>query len=98
MFSLRVGTDPNLTLKTRRGTGYGKIPSLQDIWYRGMFGHQGWCAVLQDWLNPHREDGDYVPAGFKPCGARTVGVKEHPIGLGLSAEDRTAWVALLRTF
>jgi hypothetical protein len=31
-----VGTDPNLTLKTRRG----------------MFGHSGWCATLEDWFDP----------------------------------------------
>src|SRR5690348_9358852 len=26
-----VGTDPNLTLKTRRGTGYYKVPSLRRV-------------------------------------------------------------------
>ena len=30
-----VGTDPKLALKTRRGTGYYKVPSLKGLWYRG---------------------------------------------------------------
>lgn len=40
---ISVGTDPNLTLKTRRGTGYYKVSSLKGVWYRSMFGHNGWC-------------------------------------------------------
>jgi hypothetical protein len=39
-----VRTDPDLTMKTRRGTGYYKVPSLRGVWYRSMFGHSGWCA------------------------------------------------------
>ena len=38
---ISVGTDNNLTLKTRRGTGYYKVPSLKGVWYRGMFPHDG---------------------------------------------------------
>ncbi len=34
-----VGTDPFLALKTRRGTGYYKVPSLKGVWYRGPFEH-----------------------------------------------------------
>ena len=30
-----VGTDTELTMRTRRGTGYYKIPSLRGVWYRG---------------------------------------------------------------
>ena len=28
-----VGTDPDLALRTRRGTGYYKVPSLTGVWY-----------------------------------------------------------------
>ena len=28
-----VGTDPSLALKTRRGTGYYKVPSLKGLWH-----------------------------------------------------------------
>src|SRR5262249_41546650 len=31
IMSLSVGTDPRLTLKTRRGTGYYKVPSLKGV-------------------------------------------------------------------
>jgi len=94
---ISVGTDPNLALKTRRGTGYYKVPSLQGVWYRGMFGHSGWCATLEDWFDPRRTRDDYVPTGFKPYGAKTYAVKGHPFGLNLSASDRRALIAFLKT-
>jgi hypothetical protein len=92
-----VGTDRNLTMKTRRGTGYYKVPSLKGVWYRGMFGHGGWCATLEDWFDPRRTRDDYVPTGFMPYGGKTYAVKGHPFGLELSAEDRKALVAFLKT-
>lgn len=97
VFSISVGTDSDLTLKTRRGTGYYKVPSLRGVRYRGMFGHDGWGARREDWLNPHREDDDRVPTGSKPYGGKTFGVTGHPFGLSLSARDRTALIAFLGT-
>jgi hypothetical protein len=97
IFPVSVGTDPNLTMKTRRGTGYYKVPSLKGMWYRGMFGHGGWCATLEDWFDPNRLRDDYVPTGFKPYGAKTFAVKGHPFGLDLSVEDRQALIAFLKT-
>jgi hypothetical protein len=97
ILAVSVGTNPDLTMKTRRGTGYYKIPSLKGVWYRGMFGHDGWCVTLEDWFNPRRESDDYVPTGFKPYGARTFAVKGHPFGLDLSEEDRRALIAFLKT-
>jgi len=94
---ISVGTDPNLTLKTRRGTGYYKVPSLKGVWYRSMFGHSGWCATLEDWFDPRRTRDDYIPTGFKPYGAKTYAVKGHPFGLDLSAEDKKALIAFLKT-
>lgn len=94
---ISVGTDPNLTLKTRRGTGYYKVPSLKGVWYRGMFGHSGWCATLEDWFDPRRTRDDYVPTGFKPYGAESYAVKGHAFGLDLSAENKKALMAFLRT-
>ncbi len=92
-----VATDPNLALRTRRGTGYYKVPSIRGVWYRGMFGHSGWCATLEDWFDPNRVRDDYVPTGFKPYGATSFAVKGHPFGLDLSAEDRSALIAFLKT-
>jgi hypothetical protein len=92
-----VGTNPDLTLRTRRGTGFYKVPSIKGVWYRGMFGHNGWCATLEDWFDPKRVREDYVPTGFKPYGVKMFAVKGHVFGLDLSAADRRALIAFLRT-
>ena len=69
-----VGTDPTLALKTRRGTGYYKVPSLKGVWYRGPFEHSGSVATLEDWFDAKRLDDDYVPTGFKGAGTKTRAV------------------------
>ena len=94
---MSVGTDPDLALKTRRGTGYYKVPSLKGVWYRSMFGHSGWCATLEDWFDPRRLRDDYIPTGFKPHDAATYAVKGHPYGLSLSLNDKNALIAFLKT-
>jgi hypothetical protein len=93
----RVGTDPALTMTTRRGTGYYKIPSLKGVWYRGPFEHNGSVATLEDWFNPARLKDDYVPTGFVGFGVKSRAVKGHPFGLNLSAGDRAALIAFLKT-
>jgi hypothetical protein len=92
-----VGTDPELTMNTRRGTGYYKVPSLRGVWYRGPFEHMGSVATLEDWFDPRRLRDDYVPTGFKGHQVRTRAVKGHEFGLALSSEDKTALIAFLRT-
>jgi hypothetical protein len=92
-----VGTDPNLALKTRRGTGYYKVPSLKGVWYRGPFEHSGSVATLEDWFDPKRLRDDYVPTGFVGYGVKTRAVKGHEFGLQLSAEDKRALIAFLKT-
>jgi hypothetical protein len=94
---ISVSTDPNLALKTRRGTGYYKVPSLKGVWYRSMFEHNGSCATLEDWFDAHRLRDDYVPTGFKGYGVKTRAVKGHEFGLDLSVEDKKALIAFLRT-
>ena len=90
-----LGTDPNLTLRTRRGTGYYKIPSLKGLWYRGPFEHNGSVATLEDWFNPARLRDDYEPTGFRGNGVKTRAVKGHEFGLHLSEIDRRALIAFL---
>lgn len=90
-----VGTDPFLATKTRRGTGYYKVPSLKGLWYRGPLQHNGAAATLKDWFDPHRLDLDYVPTGFG--GEKTGPVKGHPFGLDLSPSDRDALIKFLLT-
>ncbi|HEX5733796.1 MAG TPA: hypothetical protein VF131_13250 [Blastocatellia bacterium] len=92
-----VGTDAQLALKTRRGTGYYKVPSLRGVWYRGPFEHNGSVMTLEEWFDPKRLNDDYVPAGFKGYGVKTRAVKGHEFGLNLSGEDKKALIAFLKT-
>jgi hypothetical protein len=92
-----VGTDPRLTLQTRRGTGYYKVPSLKGVWYRGPFGHNGSVATLEDWFDARRLNDDYVATGFRGAGVTTRAVKGHAFGLNLSPADRAALIAFLKT-
>ena len=94
---MSIGTDPRSALTTRRGTGYYKVPSLKGVWYRGPFEHNGSVATLEDWFDPKRLKDDYAPTGFKGYGVKTRAVKGHEFGLELSAEDKRALIAFLRT-
>ena len=97
IFPRSVGTDPDLALKTRRGTGYYKVPSLKGVWYRGPFEHNGSVATLEDWFDPRRLNDDYVPTGFRGMGVKTRAVKGHPFGLDLSESERAALIKFLKT-
>ncbi len=94
---ISVGTDSSSALRTRRGTGYYKVPSLRGVWYRGPFEHNGSVATLEDWFDSRRLRDDYVPTGYKPYGVKTRAVKGHEFGLELSTEDRKALIAFLKT-
>lgn len=94
---MTIGTDSALTLFTRRGTGYYKVPSLLGVWYRGPFEHSGSVLTLEDWFNPRRLKDDYLPTGFRGVGVKARAVPGHPFGLNLSAEDRTALITFLKT-
>jgi cytochrome c551/c552 len=97
IFEISVGTDPGYTLKTRRGTGYYKVPSLKGVWYRGPFLHDGSLATLADVLDPRRVRDDYVPTGFRGAGVTTKAVRGHEFGLDLAPNDRAALLAFLNT-
>ena len=97
ILNIPINTDPNLTLNTRRGTGYYKVPSLKGVWYRGPFEHNGSVATLEDWFDIRRLRDDYVPTGFRGFGVTTRAVKGHEFGLSLTVEERTALIAFLRT-
>lgn len=92
-----IGTDSELALKSRRGTGYYKVPSLKGVWYRGPFEHNGSVATLEDWFDPRRLSEHYVPTGFRGYGVKTRAVPGHPFGLDLSRKDRQALIAFLKT-
>jgi mono/diheme cytochrome c family protein len=92
-----VGTDPNLALKTRKGTGLYKVPSLRGVWYRSLLGHDGSVKTLEEWFDPARLHDDYVPSGFKGYQVTHRAVPGHEYGLKLSAEDKSALIAFLKT-
>lgn len=97
VLSISVGTDPRLALKTRRGTGYYKVPSLKGVWYRGPFEHNGSVATLEDWFDRRRLGDDYVPTGFRGYGVKARAVKGHLFGLDLTTEERKALIKFLKT-
>jgi len=97
VLNIPINTDPNLALKTRRGTGYYKVPSLKGVWYRGPFEHNGSVATLEDWFDIRRLRDDYVPTGFRGFGVTTRAVKGHEFGLSLTPEERIALIEFLKT-
>jgi hypothetical protein len=97
IFRLTIGLDPGLALRTRKGTGYYKVPTLRGVWYRGLLEHSGSVATLEDWFDPKRLDADYMPTGWNPPGVKRRAVPGHKFGLQLTAEDKRALIAFLRT-
>ncbi len=97
ILDIPIGTDPKLTIETRRGTGYYKVPSLKGVWYRGPFEHNGSVATLEDWFDANRLRDDYVPTGWRGYNVKTRAVKGHEFGLKLPADDKKALIAFLKT-
>lgn len=93
----RVGTDPGLALRTRKGTGFYRVPSLRGLWYRISYEHSGSIGSLEDWFDPRRMREDYVPSGWRGPGVKARAVPGHPFGHDLSDEDKAALIAFLRT-
>jgi hypothetical protein len=94
---ISVGTDPGLSLLTRKGTGYYKVPSLKGVWYRGHYLHDGSAASLEEMFDPDRLKETHVPGGWLPPGSTTRAIKGHEFGLNLKVEEREQLIAFLRT-
>lgn len=73
------------------------MPSLKGLWYRGPFEHNGSVATLEDWFDPRRHEDDYEPTGFQRFGRARQAVPGHNSGLELSAKDKRALIAFLKT-
>jgi hypothetical protein len=94
ILDISVGTDPSLAMRTRRGTGFYKVPSLRGVWYRNAFGHMGQAETLDEWFDPARLNPDYVAKGFHLAPGPIQG---HEFGLNLSKDDRRALIKFLKT-
>lgn len=94
---ISVGTDPGLALRTRKGTGYYKVPSLKGVWYRGHYLHDGAVASLEELFDPDRLRDTHVAGGWTPPGTETCAIKGHEFGLRLTALEREQLIAFLRT-
>jgi hypothetical protein len=92
-----VQTDSALALKTRKGTGYYKVPSLKGVWYRGHYLHDGSAASLEEMFDPARLEETHVPGGWLPPGTKTRAIKGHEFGLKLKPAEREQLIAFLRT-
>jgi hypothetical protein len=95
--SVSVDTDPGLALRTRKGTGFYKIPSLRGVWYRPRLLHDGSFATLEEMFDPARLRPDFVPGGWSPPGVSTRAVPGHVFGLNLSPTDKEMLLAFLRS-
>jgi hypothetical protein len=94
---ISVATDPGLSLKTRKGTGFYKIPSLRGVWYRPLLLHDGSLTSLEEMFDPARLNPDYAPNGWNPPGVTTRAVPGHTFGLTLNPDDKQALLAFLRS-
>ena len=92
-----AGTDPGLALKTRKGTGLYKIPSLRGVWYRPRLLHDGSLASLEEMFDSARLNSAYVSKGWNPPGTTTRAVRGHVFGLELNASDKAALLAFVRS-
>lgn len=94
IFGISVETDPGLTMYTRRGTGYYKVPALRGLWYRQRLFHDGSLASLEEMLDPRRLD-EGLPPSFEGEGRRIV--PGHEFGMELADRERGALIAFLMT-
>jgi Cytochrome c len=97
VMSVSVHTDSTSTLKTRRGTGYYKVPSLKGVWYRGPLRAQRLGSHSGRLVRSPAAKRRLHAAGDRGYGMGTRAVKGHMFGLGLSPEDRKALIAFLKT-
>ena len=96
ILELSVGTDPGLALKTRKGTGFYRVPSLRMIWTNAGFLHDGSIGSLEEMFNPDRLKATFQSSNWS-ANTPDHAVNGHPFGLNLNPEDRTALIKFLRT-
>ena len=96
ILNVSVGTDPGLALKTRKGTGFYRVPSLRMIWTNAAFLHDGSLGSLEEMFNPDRLQPDFRSSNWSK-NTPSHAVKGHPFGLDLSAQNRADLIKFLKT-
>ena len=84
-------------MRTRKGTGFYKVPSLKGLWYRGHYLHDGSVGSLEEMFDPDRLADTHEPGGFTPPGQPKRAIRGHEFGLERTLEERAALIAFLRT-
>ena len=92
-----IGTDPGLALKTRKGTGFYKIPSLRGLWYRPRLLHDASIVSLEELFDEARLRDDYERKGWSPPGVTRGAIPGLEFLTTLPAEDKAALIAFLRS-
>jgi hypothetical protein len=92
-----VSTNPGLALRTRKGTGFYKVPSLRGVWYRPFLLHDGSVAGLEELFGFERLSPDHVPGGWKQPGAERQAIPGHQYGLDLTPDEKEALLSFLRS-
>ena len=92
-----VGTDPGLALRTRKGTGFYKIPSLRGLWYRPRLLHDASILTLEELFDGARLDPEYERKGWSPPGVTKGAIPGLEFLTRLSPEDKVALIAFLRS-
>lgn len=91
-----LGTDPGLALKTRKGTGLYRVPSLRMLWLQSCFLHDCSVGSLEELFGSARLNTGFRSSNWSPA-IPAHAVKGHRHGFNLSADDRAALIAFLRT-
>ena len=96
IMNLSVGTDPGLALKTRKGTGFYRVPSLKMLWTSNAFFHDGSIGSLEELFSPDRLTPNFRSSNWS-ASMPSHSVAGHPFGLDLNAADRAALIKFLKT-
>jgi mono/diheme cytochrome c family protein len=92
-----VGTDPGLAMRTRKGTGFYKIPTLRGLWYRPRLLHDASITTLEELFDAARLDPEYERKGWSPPGVTKGAIRGLEFLTRLSPEDKAALIAFLRS-
>jgi hypothetical protein len=92
-----IGTDPGLALRTRKGTGFYKIPSLRGLWYRPRLLHDASIVSLEELFDEARLSANYERKGWSPPGVTRGPIPGLEFLTKLPAGDKQALIAFLRS-